>query len=193
MRETARKNVFVFEFSFRNNEIVGHEKNERISLFLSVVLIVHNVQLLMQFRNLQIDVNGDGFIDLKELRNALDICGFKMPGYKVREMIEQFSEKQNTGLSFDEFEKLCKDLRANEYGNQFKTVVSKKENLEKLGGTSEASSEGTTHSVRQEEQIAFSDWINSNLRHDNDCKHLLPIDKEGKNLYDRFSDGLLLW
>lgn len=55
------------------------------------------------------------------------------------------------------------------------------------------SDSGTTHSVRLEEQLAFSDWINSNLGHDPDLQHLLPIDSEGKYLYDRVKDGILLW
>lgn len=145
----------------------------------------------------QIDENGDGFINLTELRSALDICGFKMPGYKVRQMIEEYDDKQRSEhkgrLSFEEFEKLCKELKANELGSTFKQVVSKKENLETLGGISEASSEGTTHSVRLEEQLAFSDWINTNLSHDPDLKHLLPIDPEGKTLYEKVKDGILLW
>ena len=131
------------------------------------------------------------------MRNALDVCGFKMPGYKVRQMIEEYDDKQRLEhkgrLSFEEFEKLCKELKANELGSTFKQVVSKKENLETLGGISEASSEGTTHSVRLEEQLAFSDWINTNLSHDPDLKHLLLIDPEGKTLYDKVKDGILLW
>lgn len=58
---------------------------------------------------------------------------------------------------------------------------------------SDASSEGTTHSVRLEEQLAFSDWINSNLGQDPDLRHLLPIDSQGKLLYDKVKDGILLW
>jgi len=115
----------------------------------------------------------------------LDVCGFKMPGYKVRQMIEEYDDKQRLEhkgrLSFEEFEKLCKELKANELGSTFKQVVSKKENLETLGGISEASSEGTTHSVRLEEQLAFSDWINTNLSHDPDLN------------YDKVKDGILLW
>jgi len=84
-------------------------------------------------------------------------------------------------------------LKAGEVASSFKQVVSKKENLETLGGMSDASSEGTTHSVRLEEQLAFSDWINSNLSNDPDLKHLLPIGYEGKNLYEKVIDGILLW
>lgn len=71
--------------------------------------------------------------------------------------------------------------------------MSKKENLETLGGMSDASSEGTTHSVRLEEQLAFSDWLNSNLARDRDLTHLLPIDPEGKTLYEKLKDGIMLW
>lgn len=103
-------------------------------------------------------------------------------------------KRSNNGkMSYEEFEALCVDLKANEVGNTFKQVVSKKENLETLGGMSDASSEGTTHSVRLEEQLAFSDWINSNLSADPDLKHLLPIDAEGKALYDKAQDGIMLW
>lgn len=113
-------------------------------------------------------------------------------------MMEDFKSKKRTisdngRLSYEEFENLCSDLKASEVANTFKQVVTKKENLQHLGGTSEASNEGTTHSVRVEEQLAFSDWINSNLGHDPDLKHLLPIDTEGKTLYDKVQDGILLW
>ncbi|KAJ8930879.1 hypothetical protein NQ314_016299 [Rhamnusium bicolor] len=114
----------------------------------------------------QIDKNGDGHIDLKELREALEACGFKIAGYQSRVIEEEFKNsnktKINGKLTYDEFEKLI------------------------------SSNEGTTHSVRVEEQLAFSDWINSNLQHDPDLKKLLPIDSEGKNLYERVKDGILL-
>lgn len=147
--------------------------------------------------SLQIDKNNDGYIDLKELKDALNVCGFKIPGWKVRQMEEEFKKKKRTisdgKLSYEEFENLCSDLKASEIASTFVQVVSRNDNLQRLGGTSEASNEGTTHSVRLEEQLAFSDWINSNLGHDPDLKHLLPIDTEGKTLYEKVTDGILLW
>lgn len=146
------------------------------------------------FLNLQIDKNNDGYIDLKELKEALDVCGFKIPGFKVRLLEEEFKNKKgNHKLSYDEFEDLCSNLKSNEVASTFKQHVTTKENLQKIGGTSEASNEGTTHSVRVEEQLAFSDWINSNLHLDTDLKHLLPIDAEGKELYEKVKDGILMW
>nr|CAD7453778.1 unnamed protein product [Timema tahoe] len=111
-------------------------------------------------------------------------------------MIEDYDNKRQIThkgrLSFEEFEMLCGELKGNEVASTFKQVVSKKENLETLGGMSDASSEGTTHSVRLEEQLAFSDWITTNLGSDPDLRHLLPIDPEGKSLYDKVKDGILL-
>lgn len=62
-------------------------------------------------------------------------------------------------LTFEQFEKLCADLRAEDVALTFQKAVTKRENIVTLSGT-EKSSAGTTHSVRNEEQVAFSDWIN---------------------------------
>ena len=34
---------------------------------------------------------------------------------------------------------------------------------------------GAQHMVLNEEQVAFSDWINTNLARDKDVAHLLPL------------------
>ncbi|XP_063370266.1 plastin-2 [Cydia amplana] len=156
----------------------------------------------------QLDTSGNGYIDLKELKDALDSVGYKIPQWKVRCMIEEYydngpkhgrgvngsmnGDARKNGMSLSEFEELCANLKAQQVSSTFKQAVSKKENLEHLGGMSEASSDGTTHSVRLEEQMAFSGWINSNLENDPDLKHLLPIDAEGKQLYEKLKDGLIL-
>lgn len=112
-------------------------------------------------------------------------------------MEEEFKNKKRTNivgkLSYEEFERLCSDLKANEVASTFKQMTTRKENLLTVHGTSHASNEGTMHSVRVEEQLAFSDWINSNLSHDKDLAHLLPIDAEGQLLYEKVKDGILLW
>ena len=92
----------------------------------------------------------------------------------------------------DEYEKICEDLKSREVSTTFKRSVTKRENVETISGTSEASNEGTTHSVRHEEQAAFSDWINTNLVSDKDCSHLIPLSADGKDLYNKITDGILL-
>jgi len=47
--------------------------------------------------------------------------------------------------------------------------------------------------IRMEEQLAFSDWINTNLGEDKDLKHLLPIGSTGRSLFEKVKDGILLW
>ncbi|CAL8074853.1 unnamed protein product [Orchesella dallaii] len=143
----------------------------------------------------EIDSDGSGFIEANELKDALERVGLKLPSYQVRQIIKDFDSDENSHrgkLSVDEFERLCTSLKMEDVAKRFKQVVSKRENLQTIGGLSQASSEGTTHSVRIEEQLAFSHWINEHLGHDPDLKHLLPIDAEGKTLYDKVIDGILL-
>jgi len=151
-------------------------------------------ELIENFKTL--DKDGSGFLDLSELKTALDLVGLKIPQWQVRQIIDDMNKnkqiKNNGRLSFNEFQQLCTDLKSKDVALTFKTQLTKKDNLQKLGGMSEASSEGTTHSVRQEEKVAFANWINSNLSHDQDLKHLLPIDINGADLFDKVKDGILL-
>jgi plastin-3 len=47
---------------------------------------------------------------LSELKEALDNCGYKIPGWRVRQMIEEYDDKNKTQhrgrLSFEEFERV---------------------------------------------------------------------------------------
>ncbi|XP_076343655.1 plastin-1-like isoform X2 [Tachypleus tridentatus] len=116
---------------------------------------------------LALNRDGSGYLDISELKQALETVGLKFPQWKVRQMIYQLDKSkfmESRGqLSFEEFQKLCIDLKSNDVTSKFKKAVSKRENLQTIGGMSQASSEGTTHSVRYEEQVAFSDWINSKI------------------------------
>jgi len=46
--------------------------------------------------------------------------------------------------------------------------------------------------VLNEEQVAFSDWINNNLGADPDTKHLLPLNDTGSDMYEKVDDGIIL-
>ena len=43
--------------------------------------------------------------------------------------------------------------------------------------------------MRAEEQLAFSDWINTNLGGDQHLDHILPLHHTGAGLYDAVKDG----
>jgi len=152
-------------------------------------------ELIENFKTL--DKDGSGYLEISELKTALDLVGLKIPQWQVRQLIDEMNKnkqlKTSGRLSFNEFQQLCTDLKSKDVALTFKTQLTKKDNLQTLGGMSEASSEGTTHSVRQEEKVAFSNFINhSNLSYDEDLKHLLPIDSNGNDLYDKVKDGILL-
>jgi len=58
----------------------------------------------------QIDKDNSGYIDFSELKDALDQVGFKLPGWKVRQLLEEFDsndQAHRSKLSLDEFEKVC--------------------------------------------------------------------------------------
>ena len=69
----------------------------------------------------------------------------------------------------------------------------KAKKLVKVGGLSEGSAEGTTHSFSEEEKLAFVDWINFQLENDTDLQKTLPISEEGDALFKSVYDGLVLW
>ncbi|XP_032795189.1 plastin-1 isoform X1 [Daphnia magna] len=171
-----------------------HQWNGKASSNIRKFTEEERQELREQFAS--VDRDGSGYIELAELKQALDICGFKIPSYEVRRMIEEVDRDQEGPgkgrLSFDEFEHLCAKLKSQDVAATFKKVVSKPENLHTIGGTSNASSEGTTHTIRMEEQLAFSDWINTNLGDDKDLKHLLPIGSTGRSLFEKVKDGILL-
>jgi len=152
-----------------------------------------------------LDCQESGYINLTELKEALDLAGFKVPGWRVRDMIERVQRETSTArpaavvgqrkLSYNEFEHLCCELKSKEVSQSFKQAVTKKDNITTHGGMSQASAEGTTHSVRMEEQLAFSDWINTNLGGDEGLERagVLPLDTDtGNNLYQAVRDGILL-
>ena len=68
--------------------------------------------------------------------------------------------KQNGRLTFNEFQQLCTDLKSKDVALTFKTQLSKKDNLEKMGGMSSSSAEGTTHSGKL---IKFNYLIKNSL------------------------------
>lgn len=74
----------------------------------------------------------------------------------------------------------------------FATVVKKVEAVNRLGGRSDASAVGTTHSYSDEEKVAFVDWINHVLGKDADLKGKVPINETDDSLFKAVGDGILL-
>uniref|UniRef100_A0A7N9ANW5 Plastin-3 n=1 Tax=Mastacembelus armatus TaxID=205130 RepID=A0A7N9ANW5_9TELE len=74
----------------------------------------------------------------------------------------------------------------------FRKALNKKEGIVNIGGTSEISSDGTQHSISEQERFAFANYINSCLEKDPDCKHVLPINPSTEALFKAVADGIVL-
>ncbi len=59
------------------------------------------------FFYLQIDIDGNGYLSVQELGPALEVLGYKLPAYQIRDLIQQFSENiSGDQLSFEGFTKV---------------------------------------------------------------------------------------
>jgi len=120
----------------------------------------------------------------------LDSVGIRLPKYKVREMT--ISMKDNGELTGDVIDKmmfiqLCDTLESENVAKTFKTSRQHDKNAQVIAGQM-----GAQHMVLNEEQVAFSDWINQNLKTDQDVKHHLPLNDSGSDMYEKMDDGILL-
>ena len=86
-----------------------------------------------------------GSLALGSLQEALSRCGFRLPAWRVRDIVDRM-DRGHGGLSLEEFEKICKDQKSRDFSASFKKKLSRNETVEKLGGMSEASSEGKVFS-----------------------------------------------
>lgn len=140
----------------------------------------------------QFDADGNGHIDSKEVREVLISLGEKdVPGYRVRELIEEVDTNKNGTIEFNEFLYILAQCKAGK-SSGFGSVVQKAGNINIMGGTSTASASGTAHSYSDEEKLAFVDWINYTLEGDADLKNLLPIKEDGDALFSACKSGIVL-
>ncbi|XP_071770322.1 plastin-3-like [Centroberyx gerrardi] len=138
------------------------------------------------------DVDKNGHITCSEIGNLFSEVGISLPGYKIREMIREVDLDENGTITFDEFFNMFKQLKDSCVAQSFMTALNKKEGIVAIGGTSENTNEGTTHSMSEQERFAFANWINSSLEKDPDCQHFLPIDPNTEALFTAVGDGILL-
>lgn len=137
----------------------------------------------------EFDADGNGHVTSKELGNIFEALGETIPGYKLRELISQVDKDKNGTVEFNEFLEMYSQNSSKGVYSQWTSLVSRREAIKVQGGTSEASAEGTTHTSSEAEQIAFTDWINSQLKDDPDCTSYLPITPS--NIFEKLKDGII--
>ncbi|XP_030056365.1 plastin-2 [Microcaecilia unicolor] len=144
----------------------------------------------------KIDTDGNGFISPNELTELFKAANLPLPGYKVREIIQNLmstGDQNNDGrISFEEFISVFHGLKKTDVAKTFRKAINKKEGLCAIGGTSEQSSAGTQHSYSEEEKYAFVNWVNKALEKDPDCKHVIPMDPDTDSLFTAVGDGIVL-
>ena len=72
---------------------------------------------MLTFDVLQIDADGSGYISVSELGNALELCGFKLPGYEIRDIVSKFDtgKVRDGKLDYDEFKKEMINVHSSSY------------------------------------------------------------------------------
>ncbi|VDM96583.1 unnamed protein product [Thelazia callipaeda] len=139
-----------------------------------------------------IDENGHGTLLVTDVQEALKIVGIDLPGFQFRELIKRYGSAKH--LTFDDFEILFTELRRarDQEVNEWKQRIGSVTGAYTVKGLSEQSNEEIVHTIRVEEEVAFSNWINSHLYNDTDLKFLLPVKTDGQDLYDKVQDGLII-
>ncbi|XP_043558712.1 plastin-1-like [Chiloscyllium plagiosum] len=144
----------------------------------------------------KIDLDNSGYVSDYELQDLFKEANLPLPGYKVREIVEQIlnvgDHNKDGKISFEEFVSVFQELKDKEISKTFRKVINKKEGICAIGGMSDRSSEGTQHSYEEEEKVAFVNWINKALEGDPDCRHLIPMDANSDRLFSAVGDGILL-
>ncbi|KAM4609029.1 plastin-2 [Polymixia lowei] len=137
----------------------------------------------------KIDTDSNGYISKDELNQLFKAANLPLPGYKVREIIQELTKTDNQ-LTFEEFTDIFHGLKSTEVAKTFKKAVNKKEGIYAVAGTSQQS--GTQHSYSEEEKVAFVNWVNKALEKDLDCKHVIPMSSSNNDLFTAVGDGIIL-
>jgi len=127
---------------------------------------------------------------VNDLKEMLDSVGIRLPKYKVRELtleLQRTGELQDDAVDKMMFLQLCDNLEGENVAKTFKTSRQHDKNAQVIAGQM-----GAQHMVLNEEQVAFSDWMNNNLGSDKDVNHLLPLNDTGSDMYQKMDDGIIL-
>jgi len=143
----------------------------------------------------EISPNGETAIKQSEVKQALDLAGYRLPNHRVREILAEL--KKGGKISGDEiskevFKEICRKEKLADNTQDWKTenrlsLAVKKEQRAELGYG--------YHVVTKEEQRSIANWINSCFLADQDLdkgmEHILPLKDDGSDLYSKVDDGIL--
>uniref|UniRef100_A0A8C4EYN7 Plastin-3 n=1 Tax=Dicentrarchus labrax TaxID=13489 RepID=A0A8C4EYN7_DICLA len=140
----------------------------------------------------KVDVDSNGYINASELSNLFHEVRCPLPGYQIRELLQKLDRDNDSRINLEEFTAIFQDMKDDRMAQGFRKALNKKEGIVAIGGTSNISSEGTQHSISEQERFAFANYINSSLEKDPDCEHVLPINPSTEALFKAVADGVVL-
>ncbi|CAL8091688.1 unnamed protein product [Calicophoron daubneyi] len=139
------------------------------------------------------DENHSGRLRTTNLAQALEKLGCKASRDEVACAIKAAELKPDVEyLTLYDFKRVYQELCKHDPRLTTIESTATKSNLYQYGACGDYSDEDTLHSVSEEEQIAFSSWMERNLRDDPSCSCYFPFEKDGTDLYGKCQDGVLL-
>ncbi|KAI1726424.1 calponin homology (CH) domain-containing protein [Ditylenchus destructor] len=136
--------------------------------------------------------NASGHLPHSDVHAALKVVGIDIPGYQLRELLNNYGDSKN--LTFEQFNSLFEQLdnEKNAEASRWKKRIGSVTGAYQVQSTAVHGAEEIVHTIRVEEEVAFSNWINTSLSADPDLSNQLPVNPEGGDLYTKIQDGLII-
>ncbi|CAD5221133.1 unnamed protein product [Bursaphelenchus okinawaensis] len=135
---------------------------------------------------------GKGEVEAQDIQAALKVLGVDIPGYQLRERLQKYGDPKS--LSYQQFAQLADELtdEKNAEASRWKKRIGSVTGAYQVQSAAEHGADEIVHTIRVEEEVAFSNWINSNLNEDIDLRRHLPVTNTGGDLYAKIDDGLII-
>ncbi|KAF7728281.1 fimbrin [Apophysomyces ossiformis] len=146
-------------------------------------LQVNDINLLIDQFN-DCDLDGDGYLDQREIQQACKDSGYSDSYDEVRATLKQVSTSSANKIDVEEFVELAAKLKEGRNRGAFDVHQHKI----KVQGTTA----NVTHTINEDERTEFTRHINSVMAGDRHVGHRLPIPTNTMQLFDECKDGLIL-
>ncbi|CAL2052576.1 unnamed protein product [Caenorhabditis brenneri] len=128
-----------------------------------------------------------GHLERKEIQEAFKILRLDIPTYELRPLLDRASGAKEI-MDVKDVVQLYVQIK------EEKDEVTKNWKVKAVTGTyrtQSAKQDAVQHTIRFEEEVAFTNFINRHLAEDDLLVHLLPI-QHPSELYSKMQDGLIL-
>lgn len=124
-----------------------------------------------------------GALQPSQLQSVLEACGVKLAGYKVREIVEGCPGT----ITCERYLQILEEVTPMP---SFATADMKDE----AEGNVIIESGASKHYYSEEEKVAFIDWINLSLQHDQYLRSVsaVPVKEDGLAIFSALKDGILM-